>query len=233
MKNKHYQFKDLFNVRDIGGYITSSGQIVREHKIIRGTGMGTLTREEFQQLKDDGIHTIIDLRNPDEVLKHGHPCLTYPGMVCYHVDIIGSFENMHAKNYSELTELYIDIVNDSKDKIRELFKLISEHITNGLYINCTAGKDRTGITIAFILKLCGVRDKEIIDNYAESYENNLPRYKDVDHSGKMAVYFYSEPQYLVKLFAYIKSKYGSVKEYLLSVGVTQQEINHIVKTLVK
>lgn len=45
MKNRHYTFENLFNVRDIGGYITTNNLYTKERRYIRGTAKGTLKEE--------------------------------------------------------------------------------------------------------------------------------------------------------------------------------------------
>lgn len=59
--------KGTQNTRDIGGYQTDDGREVRWGKILRSDNLSRLRPEDFQQLEDMGLKTVIDLRTPKEV----------------------------------------------------------------------------------------------------------------------------------------------------------------------
>ncbi len=48
-------------------------------------------------------------------------------------------------------------------------------------IHCAAGKDRTGVAMAFILLACGVGVKEVLDDYELSNVHNAFRCAQVRH----------------------------------------------------
>lgn len=48
---------------------------------------------------------------------------------------------------------------------RALGLLAADEVAMPCYIHCTAGKDRTGVVIAMLLKLCGVPDALIVQEY--------------------------------------------------------------------
>ena len=69
---RHHAFEGCFNFRDIGGYRTRDGGVVRWHRIIRGGKTRQNGRPaDLARLASMGIKTQIDLRRPDEAAEQG------------------------------------------------------------------------------------------------------------------------------------------------------------------
>lgn len=56
------------------------------------------------------------------------------------------------------------------DKMKNIINVIMNAESKVLYF-CTAGKDRTGVVSALILKRLGFSDEVIVDDYMESKDN--------------------------------------------------------------
>ena len=52
--------------------------------------------------------------------------------------------------------------------MRQFLAVAADQHSYPLILHCSAGKDRTGLTIALLQKICGVEDKEIVAEYAKS-----------------------------------------------------------------
>lgn len=63
------------------------------------------------------------------------------------------------------------------EKMEEIIDTIMNADSNVMYF-CTAGKDRTGVVSAIILKLLGFDDEVIIDDYMESGDNLMDMLTD-------------------------------------------------------
>ena len=131
---------------------------------------GSLNAEEKQFFYDLGIRVIIDLRYENELGKTLSPLKDYLDISYYHVDMMGEFWQMRQHGYTEISELYIDLLDDSQAKIKAVFDIFLKHENEGIYYHCTAGKDRTGVISMLLLDLVGVEEATIIANYSESYE---------------------------------------------------------------
>lgn len=230
MKNKHYIFEDLFNVRDLGGYDTEDGYRTKQKRFIRGTAKGTLTTNEKEELYDIGVRVIVDLRNSHEIMKEPHPLREHRDIVYYSIDMIGSFDNMYARGYSDISGLYFDLLDHSQDKIRDVFRVFAKYPHDTIYINCTAGKDRTGVISMLLLKLVSVSDEDIIENYVESYENLKVRYQNETPAPEMLLYTLAKGEYMTKTLNYLMWKHHSAHEYLLKIGVSEEEIDLIINS---
>ena len=68
---RHHAFEGCFNFRDIGGYQTRDGGVVRWHRYYRGGRQDRMTPADLARLASMGIKTQIDLRRPDEAAEQG------------------------------------------------------------------------------------------------------------------------------------------------------------------
>ena len=73
------------------------------------------------------------------------------------------------KSPEDVAAVYLGMLDEQMDRI---IQTILEAKTNVLYF-CGAGKDRTGVVSAVILKKLGFDDQTIIEDYMKSKENLL------------------------------------------------------------
>ena len=111
-----------------------------------------LTDEEIQWLLDNNIITIIDLRSDEEIFKK--PCCLkeIKGFRYYHLPVTGGGEP--PKSLEHLHIVYQQMVDD---KMKNIIDTIMNAESKVMYF-CTAGKDRTGVVSALILKRLGFSD---------------------------------------------------------------------------
>lgn len=124
-----------------------------------------LTDEEIRWLLDNDITTIVDLRSDEEIVKK--PCCLkeIEGFTYFHLPVTGgadvpdSIERVHI--------IYRQMLDD---KMENIIETIMNAESKVMYF-CTAGKDRTGVVSALILKRLGFGDEIIIDDYMKSKDN--------------------------------------------------------------
>jgi len=63
-------------------------------------------------------------------------------------------------------ELYSQILNYAGSAVGAILRHIRDKPTEGCLFHCTAGKDRTGVIAAILLKLAGADDEAIAKDYA-------------------------------------------------------------------
>lgn len=136
-------------------------------RYIRSDVPENLTSQEVRWLLDRQITTIVDLRSEEEAARK--PCCLreQPGFRYFHLPVTGgggtptSLEHLHTVYQQMLDEQMENIVDT-----------IMNAASNVMYF-CTAGKDRTGVVSAVILKRLGFSDDVIIDDYMKSKDNLL------------------------------------------------------------
>ena len=106
--------------------------------------------------------------------------------------------------------------------IREVLHTMSIPSNYPLVFGCHAGKDRTGLIAALVLSLCGLNKQDIMDDYILSNEG----WGEMDSNTKTSSVY---PESLNAVFEWIESNHGSVNNYCNSIGITNAEIQNIVK----
>ena len=81
---RRLEIPGLLNVRDLGGYRTSSGLITKWRRLLRGDGLHRLTREGVQLLNSEGLTSVIDLRSQAELEEEPNPYLDQRQIGFYH-----------------------------------------------------------------------------------------------------------------------------------------------------
>lgn len=136
-------------------------------RYIRSDVPENLTVQEVQWLLSNRITTLVDLRSDEEIALK--PCCLRgkPGFRYVHLPVTGGGDT--PKSLDHLHTVYRQMVDG---QMEEIIDTIMRAQSNVMYF-CTAGKDRTGVVSAIILKRLGFRDDIIIDDYMKSKENLL------------------------------------------------------------
>jgi protein-tyrosine phosphatase len=160
---RHIPLPGTLNFRDAGGYPVAGGGTVAWRKLLRSDGLSRLDESGTAMLARLGLRTILDLRTSYEAEMAPSPDLASHGAVTVHISLIGEdFAGLP----DELGEIYDFIVDERGAAIALAVRsLASPGALPGL-VHCTAGKDRTGIVIAFVLAAIGVPDEVIAADYA-------------------------------------------------------------------
>ena len=236
------------NLRDLGGYRTADGRIVQPRKILRGGHPGQMTQAGRAAFARLGLRTIVDLRStseretlpfPDDVLasarywSRGYD-LSRGDIVQILRDPATSPDLMRQRMISN----YAILPYEQGPGIAAALRLLAEGEVP-LLVNCTAGKDRTGIACAVILAALGVPREQVVEDYAlsEWLEDPASQLFEIDPEGPFAfllsvdpavwhVMNRSDPDYIRASFAALDEAHGSVEGYLeaeLEIGAGELE----------
>lgn len=134
-------------------------------RFIRSDVPKNLTDKEVQWLLDNNITTIVDLRSDEEIVKKPCSLKKQDGFSYYHLPVTGGGDT--PKSLEHLHIVYRQMVDKQMEKIIDI---IMNAESNVMYF-CTAGKDRTGVVSAIILKRLGFSEGVIIDDYMKSKDN--------------------------------------------------------------
>lgn len=135
------------------------------NRYIRSDFPEHLTGEEIRWLSEQNITTIIDLRSDDEAAIKPCSLKDMAGFRYIHLPVTGggntpgSLEHLH--------KVYQNMIDDQMEHIIDTIM----HAESNVMYFCSAGKDRTGVVSALILKRLGFSDEVIIDDYMKSKDN--------------------------------------------------------------
>lgn len=134
-------------------------------RFIRSDVPTALTNEEIEWLLANRITTVVDLRAAAE--RETKPCpLIEDGRFSYLcMPVTGG--NRIPETADKVSLSYTNMVDKQMERI---ISTILNADTNVLYF-CNAGKDRTGVVSALLLRHLGKTDAYIIDDYMKTKEN--------------------------------------------------------------
>lgn len=179
--NRHIPFQGCFNFRDIGGYPAMEGSSVRWGRYFRAGRQDRMTAADLEQLKRLGVKTQIDLRKPDEAAEQSRGPLPDMGARYHNIPVIpegGSDQlsklvgdtGISGKRYLG----YLEFGTETWHRIFDIFASADDH---PIVLHCTAGKDRTGVSTAFLLATLGVDRTWIEADYILT-NRDVPRQVD-------------------------------------------------------
>ncbi len=163
------------NFRDIGGYPAQDGHLVRWSRVYRAGVLTYLTHDDLSSLKDLGVRAICDLRRTAErehEPTHWHGDDDRPSQLYWQdgsgMPTIRAFAATHPATapgmFDAMIDLYRALPAWMGDRIGGLFECVARGNVP-LIVHCAAGKDRTGIAIAVLLKALGVPRDTIVEDY--------------------------------------------------------------------
>ena len=244
----------LCNFRDLGGIRADGGQ-VRSGLLCRSEALYGLTAEGRRQMEDSPIGLVLDLRTGDEAKAMPDPVLD--GVEDVHIPMLDGAmpidadrersleagEEMDAE--AALHQSYLSLVaHNGPDYVQVLHRTANmARQGRGTLIHCSAGKDRTGTSIAFLLDLVGADRDQVVADYASSQANLSGAWKDamlamiaqsgVDFPKRLEPMITMTPASLIReILDMIDTQYGSVREYLLGNGADPDDIADLRKALV-
>jgi protein tyrosine/serine phosphatase len=68
---RNYDHPNLFNFRDLGGYLAADGRTVRWRRLFRSDSLSRIDPAEAASFTALGVRTVIDLRRPREIERDG------------------------------------------------------------------------------------------------------------------------------------------------------------------
>ena len=237
---RHYPFEGCFNFRDIGGYLNQEGKRIKKGLYFRAGRQDRMSDKDLSQLSDLKISTQIDLRRPDEVLEQGKGPLEAMGAKYTNIAVIpegGSDQLSRLVGDTGISgKRYLGYLEFGPTTWLRLFGILANEDNLPVVLHCTAGKDRTGVSTAFLLSILGVSRDVIEADYlltnldterqADFIERNVGYPEGYDREKMISIA--GVPKDSMKVFLDgMESKWGSAVEYLQKIGVTQEQMEAI------
>jgi protein-tyrosine phosphatase len=183
------------NVRDLAGLPTTDGRAVQPGRLIRSDSLQGLTDDDVRLLVDDlNVRAVADLRTGIEVAHEGPGPMTRESAVevrnlslfpesgentdaaaADDAPVVLPWQVREPDGISEderrrgASGVYLRYLDDRSDSILDALRMIA-HTDGATVVHCAAGKDRTGVVIAFALAEVGVTREAIVADYARSAE---------------------------------------------------------------
>jgi protein tyrosine/serine phosphatase len=156
----------LVNLRDLGGLPTESGLTTLAGRLLRSESPHTLSESGLRALLELGIGAVVDLRTASERERTPSP-LVGAGVHTSHAPIFTDDED-YPDHLATAGEVYCWWLRERSNGVALALRAIADAPSAPILVHCHAGKDRTGVVVALVLRLAGVSIDAIADDYAIS-----------------------------------------------------------------
>lgn len=208
----------LSNLREVGGAGFQDGR--------RRTVFRSNTEPVGAEAYPPNLAAILDLRRDDEAERVPHPLAGLPGY--QRVPLFDPAAAMESSDDAvQLEEQYIDWLERHRVAIPAVFAALAATDGDAL-VCCSAGKDRTGVVSAVLARIWGADLDRIGADYAASKVGLARRFAaDLAASADREFTLIQQrcvPEVMITVIEHIEQQYGSVGDYLRSLGLSDEQI---------
>jgi protein-tyrosine phosphatase len=169
--SRSVDWEGAFNARDLGGLPLIDGGTTAYGRVYRSGRPEYLTSAGWQQAVAAGLTAVVDLRNADETARKEYDPVVDDALLAglrrvrlatedpddeQFVGVCGPWLD-HPRYYADNLALY-------PEKFAALFGFLAS-VDGPVLVHCAAGRDRTGMVSAMLLKLAGVDATAIGGDY--------------------------------------------------------------------
>ena len=189
-QKRRLKIPGVSNYRDLGGYQTLDGLTVKWGQLYRSGHLTNLTSRGLDIISDFDLYAIINFRSNFESARQPKRVLVGPKLI--HLPIMDQAnremskeirERIQNKNYDGfipdrlILKSYQQFPTDFNPAFRTFLHTVRDAGGKPVLWHCTAGKDRTGYAAAILLRLLGVDQSVIYQDYllSNQYVNPINR----------------------------------------------------------
>ncbi|PCH40840.1 hypothetical protein WOLCODRAFT_117768 [Wolfiporia cocos MD-104 SS10] len=244
----------VVNIRDLGSYpsTTYPSFMTRPKLMFRSAELSSITDEGKAKLRELCITKVFDLRSDPEIQRYGTPSPDIEGIEFvrtpvfeeedYSPEMMAHRYALYASGKTEaFMELYSQILDHGGPAFSTIFRHVKDRPNEGCVFHCTAGKDRTGILAALVLKLAGVDDEVIAQDYALTRVGREPARQIVMARLAKIPMFASNTEAALNMFTcrtdtmiaflmLLQERYGGVEGYLQKYAQLSPDEIELVRT---
>jgi len=264
MRENVIVIEGISNLRDIGGYRAAGGARVRRGMVFRSEALvfsGAHTKASIY--REDNAHaykrivvkTIVDLRGAKEsdASPSAWPHATGAQLISFPMDAGGEGDatvimqllrngKLRAFGVEDLARFYAAMARRLAPMFGDALNALAAPSRLPALVHCAAGKDRTGMLVAFLLEILGTPREEIVSDYAFTdvlRPNRVDQYRDLLDSVGVApnavrALFESPPAVMQATLRGIEEEFGAVESFLTqSAGVTPGTLARLREALVE
>jgi protein-tyrosine phosphatase len=232
-------FEGIDNFRDLGGYPTTDGRQVKWGVLYRAATLAESSRADLVGLQQLNLATLIDFRSAAEkkeepnhlpdptgfkvvdipTLDDGNEAMV--GEIAARIES-GNFEGFDPN--ALMLEANRQFASTFTPQFRQFVHTVLQADGAPIAWHCSAGKDRTGFAAAILLRILGVPQDVVMQDYMASSQHALESrksqllllrvFKGEEAADKLTVLMGVEETWLAAAFAEIDATWGSFDNYV-------------------
>lgn len=220
--DRHLRLAGTRNLRDIGGYPAGLGRQTRWRTLFRTDSLDRLPVDSQGTLLELGVRLAIDLRWPAEI--EARPSVFRDSVDVWYVSL--PLHDDRPAPSGGVPASYRAILDGRGAQFAAVGHALLEPGGLPAVVGCTAGLDRTGLTIGLILSAIGVPPDVVAADYALSAANFAGdgRGSGLDDWRIGPVAVDCVPEYMIGALDHLGARYGGVAEFLTRHGFTASDV---------
>ncbi|MBA4857522.1 tyrosine-protein phosphatase [Nocardia farcinica] len=155
------------NLRDLGGLPVGAGR-TRRHILYR-SAVPLAEDVPPPAVPVWPPRTVIDLRSPSELATRPHP-LTSEHTSVHTISLMSDEQVSRPYTGRDIGELYREILAGAGPQLAEIVR-VAATAPAPILLHCAAGKDRTGIAVALLLRVAGVSNQDVVSDYLSTNDH--------------------------------------------------------------
>jgi protein-tyrosine phosphatase len=237
--HRRLNFEGVNNLRDLGGYRTQDGRQVQWGKLYRSANFAQATHFDLENLAQLRLSSLVDLRSAAEKEEEPNRLPESPPFAVIEIPILDEgnralFEEVSARVESGdfegfdpdqvMIEANRQFASHFTGEFSQLMHTVLEADGAPVLWHCTAGKDRTGLAAAVLLRILGVPQETVVEDYMASLEPALASrrnqmlmlrlFKGKEAAEKIEVMLGVREAWLQAAFEQIDITWGSFDNYV-------------------
>lgn len=224
---RHFDFQQVFNFRDLGGYHAADGRTLRWRRLFRTAEHQRMTPEEVERLfREIALRTVIDFRSEGEAGDaRGYGALVREGVRRLHFPMGNANSKHEARAAGAWVPNYIESLESYPEHWVNAFTVLADEDSYPTVFHCVTGKDRTGVFAALVLNSLGVDDETVLEDYylsRRAMDTLIERLRargviKPDEQPNPALGVSREA--MAEMMAHLHDRYGGARGFLRSHGV--------------
>lgn len=248
LRMRRLPFSGAKNFRDLGGYPTEDGRSVRWGALYRADALHKLTDADLRQLSGLCLERVVDFRanyekerEPDRLPEElrarllGIPILDSSNELFQNSrqEFVKILKTVDASSCMRNTNM--ELATRFAPEIRRFIDVLLSANGRPVLFHCAAGKDRTGFAAAVFLRLAGVSQKTVMQDYLLTNRYFLAHYswslkmirllRGKRFAESVRAFMIAEPAYLSAAFAAIEEQHDTFEGYVRNrLGLSQTDV---------
>ncbi len=255
--HRRLNFEGIANFRDLGGYPAADGRHVKWGVLYRTATLANSSKADLEGLASLGLKDLIDFRSAAEKEAEPNRLPQPPAFAVVEIptlddgnkamvgDIMARIESGNFDGFDPdalMLDANRQFATTFTPQFRQFIHTVLQADGKPVAWHCSAGKDRTGFAAAILLRILGVPQEVIMQDYMASKQHALDArktqllllrlFKGEEAADKMAVLMGVEESWLRAGFEQIDATWGSFDNYVREgLQLTPEDVEHLRSTL--